>query len=219
MKKKVLLALAAAMAITSVSFASPLSNYEKGSVAFDLNTSISSDVEIDANNFSRSIDAKNRLGAGITYGIGDNLALKYKYSDNKSKDFNLLDSKVNAQLIGHELNVLYQIDPNVSAFVGYTRSTGKINFAGSNLSENQSKSGYHVGIIGQTRITDDVTAWASVSAGNRVTGYEIGIGYDVAQNTELNLFYRHTKYKDFNALKMDVDFTTKGLGAGVTFRY
>ncbi|MGL5514574.1 MAG: hypothetical protein ACRDBM_15270, partial [Sporomusa sp.] len=87
------------------------------------------------------------------------------------------------------------------------------------VSEKQSKSGYHIGIIGQTRITDDVTAWASVSAGNRVTGYELGIGYDVAQNTELNLFYRHTKYQDFNVLDADVDVTTKGLGVGVTVKF
>jgi len=79
MKKKVLLALAAAMAITSVSFASPLSNYEKGSVAIDLNTTISPDVEIREAEYDylKSVDAKSRLGTGITYGIGDKLALQY----------------------------------------------------------------------------------------------------------------------------------------------
>ena len=128
-------------------------------------------------------------------------------------------------LTGHEFNVLYQINHNVSAFVGYTRSTAKVDWADSDGgsiftgNERDSRSGYHVGIIGQTKIADDVTAWASVSAGNRVTDYELGIGYDIDQNTELNLFYRHTKYKDFNFFGHDVDVTTKGLGAGVTYKF
>jgi len=148
------------------------------------------------------------------------MAVQYKYSDSKTKDYNYYFSGYNAksaEVTGHEFNVLYQINPNVSAFVGYTRSTGKINWSG--YSEEQSKSGYHVGVIGQTKIADAVTAWASASAGNRLTSYEIGLGYDVAMNTELNLFYRYLKYKDFDVLGEDVDATIKGLGAGVTYKF
>lgn len=233
MKKKVLLALAAAMAVSSISFASPLSNYEKGNMAVDLNISLSPDVDISG----IDLDAKSRLGFGMTYGIGDKLALQYKYADNKTKDYSYLDvwsggyesGSVNAQLSGHELNVLYKIDPNVSAFAGLTRATAKLNasylyvdsFGSSSedISYKQSKSGYHVGIIGQTKISDNLTGWASVSAGNRITGYELGVGYDVAKNTEVNLFYRHTKYKDFNIEGDKFDVTTKGLGAGVTLKF
>ncbi|MGL5513036.1 MAG: outer membrane beta-barrel protein [Sporomusa sp.] len=212
MKKKVLLALATAMAVTSVSFASPLSDYEKGNVVIDLNTSISPDVKIDGYSF----DGKSRLGAGVTYGIGNKMAVQYKYLDNKTKDYYYYGN-INAEVTGHELDVLYQVQPNVSAFAGFTRSTGKINWDG--YSEKQSRNGYHIGIIGQTKITDDVTGWASVSAGNRLTSYEIGLGYDIAMNAELNLFYRYLKYKDFNVYGEDVDATVKGLGAGVTFKF
>jgi hypothetical protein len=239
MKKKILLTLAAAMAVTSVSFASPLSNYEKGSLAIDLNTSISPKVEIDVGDLSASDDAKNRLGAGITYGIGNKLALQYKFSDNKTKDYFYEETgpgyyengRENAQIAAHELNVLYQINPNVSAFVGLTRTNAKVNWSynyGPNSGniidsesgkEKQSQNGYQVGFIAQTKLAENVTGWASASAGNKVTSYEIGVGYDVAKNTELNLFYRNNKYKDFDVDGTNFDVTTKGLGAGVTVKF
>ena len=231
MKKKILLTLAAAMTVTSVSFASPLTNYEKGSLAVDLNTSISPKVEISGSDFGD--DAKSRLGAGITYGIGDKLALQYKYSDNKTETYSYEEtgpgyyyrSTIDAQLTGHEFNLLYQIDPNVSAFVGLTKAKAKVNLMVTDGtfydsgSDSQSKNGYQVGLIGQTKLSDNVTGWASVRAGDKVTGYEIGVGYDVNKDTELNVFYRNTKYKDFNVLGEDFDVTTKGLGAGVTFKF
>lgn len=239
MKKKVLLTLAAAMAVTSVAFASPITNYEKGSLAIDLNTSISPKLELSVNGMSESDDSKERLGAGISYGLGNKFALQYKYLDNKTKEY-LVDEYIgsfyenmtlNARLTGHELNVLYQINPNVSAFAGWTRSTAKVTVTenygptpgyitdSASVSDERSKNGYQVGLVGQTKLADKLTGWASVSAGNRVNAYEIGVGYDVAQNTELNLFYREVKYKDFNYDDTKLDVKAKGLGAGVTFKF
>jgi hypothetical protein len=239
MKKKVLLTLAAAMAVTSVSFASPLTNYEKGSTAIDISSSISPKFEISAGGVSGSDDAKERLGAGVTYGLGNKFALQYTYLDNKTKEylvyenmgFDYENATLNAKLTGHEINVLYQINPNVSAYVGMTRSKAKVtetdnygpnpgNITDSeSYSESQTKNGYQVGLVGQTKLADKLTGWASVSAGNRVNAYEIGLGYDVAKNTELNLFYREVKYKDFDVYDTKVDVTTKGLRAGVTFKF
>ncbi len=239
MKKKVLFTLAAAMTISSVALASPLPNYEKGKLAIDVNTSISPKVEINAGDLSGKDDAKNRLGAAITYGLGDKWALQYKYSDNKTESYSYEETTPfdyesgtgNGQLSAHEFNVLYQLDPNISAFVGWTRASAKINWSykyGPDAStitdsgsgtEKQSKSGYQIGLIGQTKLADKVTGWASVSAGNKITGYEIGVGYDMSKNTEFNVFYRDTKYKDFNIGGEKIDVKTKGLGAGVTFKF
>lgn len=239
MKKKVLLTLAAAMAVTSVTFASPLTNYDKGSTTLDINTSISPKIELSVNGMSESDDSKERLGAGISYGLGNKFALQYKYLDNKTKEylvdeyigFDYENTTLNAKLTGHEINVLYQINPNVSAYVGMTRSTAKVTVTenygpnpgnitdSESASESQSKNGYQVGLVGQTKLADKLTGWASVSAGNRVNAYEIGLGYDVAKNTELNLFYREVKYKDFDFDDTKLDVTTKGLGAGVTFKF
>lgn len=239
MKKKVLLTLAAAMAVSSVSFASPLSNYDQGKLAIDLNTSISPKVELSSGDLSGNDDAKNRLGAAVTYGLGDKWAVQYKYLDNKSKTYAYEDiapgdyesGTLNAQLSSHEFNVLYQLDPNISAFVGWTKASAKVNYSyqlGTSPStiietgsgtEKQSKNGYQIGLIGQTKLADKVTGWASVSAGNKITGYEIGVGYDMSEFTEFNVFYRNTKYKDFNIADEKFDVKTKGLGAGITFKF
>lgn len=232
MKKKVLLTVAAAMAVTSVAFASPLTNYDKGSLAIDLNTSISPEMESGG-----TVDAKSRLGAGITYGIGNKMALQYNYSDNKSKSFPDwfevgsydADGFATAQVTGHQLNVLYQINPNVSAFAGLTRS--KLKYSGSyvlsdgsgpigtlSASATQTENGYQVGFIGQTQLSEKLDGWALISAGNRVNAFEIGLGYEVAKNTDFNVFYRQTKYKDFG-VDESVDVKMKGLGAGLTFKF
>ncbi len=240
MKKKIFLTLAAAMAVTSVSLASPLSNYDKGNLAIDLTTSISPKVDVDVAQLGgASDDAKNRLGAGITYGIGNRLALQYKYADNKTKDYfyeettpsdynNETDS---VQIFAHELNVLYQVNPNFSAFVGLTKTSAKLNWShnygpnSGNIIDSQSgtvkqsQNGYHVGFIAQTKLADKVTGWASASAGNKLTAYEVGVGYDVAKNTELNVFYRNNKYKKNELDGVEFDVTTKGLGAGVTVKF
>ncbi|WP_312201401.1 outer membrane beta-barrel protein [Anaerospora hongkongensis] len=240
MKKKVLLTLAAAMAVTSVAFASPLTNYDKGSLALDLNTSISPKAELTVDGMSESDDSKERLGAGISYGLGNKFALQYKFLDNKTQDyllyeysdpFNYDNLTFNAKLTGHELNVLYQINPNLSAYVGWTRSTLKATLTenygpnpgniteSESISDKRSNNGYQVGLVGQTKLADKLTGWASLSAGNKVNAYEIGVGYDVAQNTELNFFYREVKYKDFNYDDTKLDVKAKGLGAGVTFKF
>lgn len=233
MKKKVLLTLAAAMAVTSVSFASPLSNYDKGSLAIDLNMSISPKLES-----GESIDAKSRLGAGISYGIGNKFAVQYNYSDNKSKNTpfeeddgtNYAIGTLNAQVTGQQFNLLYQINPNISAFAGWTKSKLKVNstfeygdgsgpLGNGSTTDKESQNGYQVGFIGQTKLADNLTGWALIGAGNKVNAYEIGVGYDLAKNTEFNVFYRQTKYKDFGDSDDKYDVKTKGLGAGLTFKF
>jgi hypothetical protein len=239
MEKKVVLALAAAMAVTATSFASPLTNYEKGNLAVDINTSLSPKVEMNTTDLRDSDDAKSRLGAGFTYGLGDKLAVQYKYADNKTKTysyevatgFSYQNGTTTGQLIANELNVLYKVNPNVSAFAGWTNATAKIKWSynygpdASNITDSGSgtekgtKDGFQVGLIGQTKFAKNLTGWGSIAAGNNLTGYELGLGYDLDKDTELNVFYRHAKYKDFNVDGENFDVKIKGVGAGLTFKF
>lgn len=236
MKKQILLTLGLTMLLlTSLSFASPLDNYDQGNVAIDLSLSISPDIKMENSTDSYKLDAKNRLSTGITYGLGNKLAVQYKYADNKSKDdvyispfgAGYLKQTASVGIEAHELNLLYQVNPNFSAFVGWTRATVKFNGASEwndyvgnagsvSGKESQSQNGYQVGVIGQTKLADNLTGWASLGAGNKILAYELGVGYDIAKNTELNLFYRHAKYKDFNDSGNAI---TKGLGLGVTLKF
>lgn len=235
MKKKVLATLAAALAVTSVSFASPLTNYDNGKVAIDLSRSISPKIEYSGGND----DTKSRFAGGLTYGLGNKFAIQYKYADNKTKNYSLETSistyylKISTyqQYAAHEVNVLYQINPNVSAFAGWTKAIAKNNLSldygpsSSNITYSEknsvkdSKNGLQMGIIGQTKLADHLTGWASVGAGTKLMSYEVGLGYDIAKNTEFNVFYRYNKYKEFNFGAEDLDVKTKGFGAGVTLKF
>jgi opacity protein-like surface antigen len=220
--KKILVILAAMMTITSVSFASPLTNYAKGKVSIDLNPNINSD------------STKEQISGGITYGVGEKFAIQYKYADNKTKNYFYIEETTplsyesgHAQLIAYEINVLYQIDPNISAYGGWARETAKINLffnagpSSSNIiySESRSKNSFQLGLIGQTEFTEDLTGWASVGAGSNIIGYEIGLGYDITKNIECNVIYRYNKYKGFNFSNGDIDVKIQGVGAGVTLKF
>lgn len=215
--KKISAIVAAAMTITSVSFASPLADYTKGKAAIDLNPNINSD------------STKDNISGGITYGIGNKFALQYKYADNKNNNYLKLPppSNAHAQLSAYEMNVLYQIRPNVSAYAGWAREAAKINlmyYAGPDLGniiyrERESQSSFHLGLTGQTKITENLTGWASAGAGSNIIGYEVGLGYQIAKNAECNVIYRYNKYQGFAFSGGDIDVKIEGVGAGITLTF
>ncbi|QDR79994.1 outer membrane beta-barrel protein [Sporomusa termitida] len=215
--KKISAILAAAMTITSVSFASPLTDYTQGKAAIDLNPNINSD------------STKDNVSGGITYGVGNKFALQYKYADNKNKNYLRMTppSNAHAQLSAYEMNVLYQINPNVSAYAGWAGETAKINllyYAGPDLGniiyrERGSQSSFHLGLIGQTKFTENLTGWASAGAGSHIIGYEVGLGYSIAKNAECNVIYRYNKYQGFNLSDGKIDVKIEGVGAGITLTF
>lgn len=226
--KKILTILAATMTITSVSFASPLTNYTEGQVSIDLNPNISSD------------SSKEQVAGAITYAVNNKLAVQYKHADNKTKNYFYIEEVTpwsyenkfaHAQLIAYEINVLYQIDHNIAAYAGWAKETAKMNWfynAGSSSSNitysesgsnKKSQNSFQLGLVGQTHFTEDLTGWASIAAGSNIMSYEVGLGYDITKNTECNVFYRYNKYKGFNFDDGDIDVTIQGLGAGITLKF
>ena len=103
----------------------------------------------------------------------------------------------------HQLNLMYQFNPNVAAFAGYVHNRAEGN------GDSDTENGYQVGVLGNMKIAKRTTAWASIGVGNKITAYEIGVGYDLTKNFDVNLFYNDTKYKGFG----DVDFKTHALVA------
>lgn len=228
MKKHVVISLTAAMSISAVvACASPMDSYEQGKIAIDLGMSISPTVESGVND---DFDGKSRFYGGITVGLGENWGVQYKYADNKGELFESdagleLDSdlKIKAQ----EFNVLYQVDKNLTAFLGYTHDKYKnasvISYAGSpllELSHNTSNSGYQVGVIGRYDLGNRMTGWAGVGFGNKRTTWELGLGYDITDNVEWNISYNDTRFKDLDS-PFGGTFTAKsrGVRTGVTVKF
>lgn len=233
--KKLLLTSALVLGISSACFASPLSDYSQGKIALDINARPSMDLKVSAQGESGELDGNNtNLDLGLTAGLGNKWAIQYRNSTANSKDFSgdVYDIGVNAhtQLKAQELNALYQFNKNVSGFVGLTKASAKVKGSiavdGDTYSgeiSGKDTNGYQVGVIGTNKIADKTNAYGIISAGNKITNYEIGVSYDVAKDTELNLFYRDTKYKDLRlndgADFPEFDYQAKGVGYGLTLKF
>lgn len=186
------------VAASSVAMASPLTKIEAGKGKVDGAISISPTLKSQG----QDLDGKTRYRLGATYGIADNVGVEYRYIANAGKH----DSSVQS----HQLNLMYQFNPNIAGFVGYVRNKGKVG------DYNHTEGGYQVGVQGAMPIADRTSAWARFGIGSKITDYEIGVGYDLGNNFDLNLFYNDTKYKGFDD---DVSFKAHGVNLGVTYKF
>ncbi len=202
MKKIVLGVIAASLLATSSAYAAPMTSMDKGTGKIDAAFTMGSSLKGEGSE-GQSIDfgGNNRYRLGATYGLGDKLGIDYKYAAHAGND----DSSVQS----HQLNLMYQFNPNVAAFAGYVHNRAKVQ------GESNTQNGYQVGVLGNMKIAKRTTAWASIGVGNKITAYEIGVGYDLTKNFDVNLFYNDTKYKGFDA----ADFKTHGVNLGVTYHF
>ena len=201
MKKILLGAVALSLLATSPAYAAPMTSMEKGKGKVDAAFTMGSSLKSEDGDESSDLGGNNRYRLGVTYGLGDKLGIDYKYAAHAG-DY---DSSVQS----HQLNLMYQFNPNVAAFVGYVHNRAKV------LGESNNQNGYQVGVLGNMKIAKRTTAWASIGLGNKITAYEIGVGYDLTKNFDVNLFYNDTKYKGFDG----ADFKTHGVNLGVTYHF
>ncbi|MDU4960224.1 MAG: outer membrane beta-barrel protein [Sporomusaceae bacterium] len=214
--KKVLGCLALSMVFSSaVALGAPQTDFEQGKTSVDLGF-VRTEVD--------GLDKKTGLDFGVTTGLNEKFALQYKFQKLEgdwSDSFEKLDSDNKV----HELNVLYKLDPNVYAFAGIQRLSGDITAtvygSGSGTDKIDSKTVAQIGVTGVAQLADKLNGWATAAIGNDNYSYEIGLGYEIAKNADLNLFYRYKKFNDveFKGIGQSVDAKSKGFGAGVTFKF
>ena len=204
-KTGILLGVMMATLLTSaVVHASPMTSMEKGTGKVDASLAFGSSVVADLGSHgTHDFDGKNRYRLGATYGLGDKWGIEYKYVNNEAEF-------VDFSLQSNQLNAIYQFNPNVAAFAGYVN-----NRANTDEERKSSQSGYQVGVLGRMEVAKRTSAWASIGVGNVMTAYEVGVGYDLTNNFDLNLFYNDTKYKDIEGL----DIKTHSLNLGVTYHF
>ncbi len=235
MLKKVVLGTILTLSVASICAAGPLTDYSQGKTSLDLTYKPSSDLEIEG----FSIDGKSaNFDVGFTAGLGNKTAIQYRFGTADSKSYSYtgdlygysVDGSAKTTLDAHELNVLYQLDKNVSAFVGFTstRVGGKVSGTVDGIAGSESvkttNNGFQVGFVGTAELADKLNAYGVVGVGNKITNYEVGLSYEVAKNTELNLGYRNTKYKNlevsaYGYTTPEFSYKTEGLTLGVTMRF
>ncbi len=231
--KKACLTILCLFVFSAVGFASPLTDYSQGKVAVDLAVRPSSNLDIAGGDLDGS---NSNFDGGLTFGLGNKFAFQWATQNSKSKDYsgtvtyglNTATGSIHTDLNANQFNVLYQLDKNVSAFVGYTQAkndvvaNGTINGVAINgTAGGKTVNGWQVGLQGSTPLSDKVTGYGIVGVGSKINSFEAGISYAFAPNTELNVFYKNTKYKDleFDAAPGKYDVQVDGLGVGVTFKF
>lgn len=218
--KKAVMVLSFLFLFSTVGFASPLLDFSKGKTAIDLSWRPSSDFD----SGDISADGKNNnFDFGLTVGLGNRFALQWLNQSAKSKDFY---DVYNATLTANQFNLLYSLDKNVAAFVGYTRTKNDVGIYTYETLNGKTISGWQAGLTGSVPLGDKFSGYGTVGVGNKITSYEAGVAYEFAKNLEVNLFYKYAKYKDLefnydilNYIYGSYDLKVKGPGIGVTYKF
>lgn len=200
--KKILTACTAgallAMALGTTAFASPLKNYDAGKIAIDAGLNIPTSMETDR----FGLDESNSAYVGGTLGLGNNMALNYKWNQ---YDFEHGNTDT------HQLNLMYKILPGVTAFAGYVNADSEF------LGHGRSQDSAQFGLQASYDIPAFCTVWGNVAVGTNNSGYEIGLSKPLVNNVELNVSYYDQKFDD--AMGDNNDLKTKGVNMGVTVKF
>ncbi len=231
--KKVVLVVSFLFLFSAVGFASPLTDFSQGKASVDLNWRIDSEHEYDGG----SLDGSNSsYDLGLTIGLGNKFAFQWQNQTAKSKDYsgtitdgiNTASGTVNTKLTANQFNILYSLDKNVAAFVGYTQAKNEIDYRGtlngvpgSGTISGKNVNGWQAGFTGSFPMGDKLSGYGTLGFGNKIVNLEFGLSYEFSKNAELNLFYKHTEYKDlqFEGSSAKYDVKVKGPGIGLTFKF
>ena len=222
--KKVLLVVAASMILMMscvIAFASPYTDFEKGSSSAEIGI-MRSELKTSDSGGSIDWDKKTNFDLGFTTGLNDKLALQYKYQNSDSGNGNYLGLSGSVDSKVHELNLLYKLNPNAYAFIGFQRLSGDLTVSGLGSASIDSTTVAQIGVTGVTKLSDNLNGWGTVAVGDDNYSYELGLGYALAKNTDLNLFYRYKKFDNLEFKDLpgyEFDAKNKGLGVSVTYKF
>lgn len=208
MKKRIVLGIVAALAVsTSVAMASPVEMNE-GQWSVNLGAMISPDAEMDSYG-TTDLDGDTSFYGGVTYGITDKWGVQYDYS-HYGMSYSIFDGDLDAS----EFNVLYKLNDNVNVFAGYVYAGAKFSVLGESIGMHTD--GFQAGLTGWYPLGDKVKTFGKVGLGNNSRVYEIGFSYAIADNWDVDLSYRDVEYKDFESYGEYGDFSFDGVRLGVS---
>ncbi len=189
--KRLLITIICLIAMTGMTFASPLTDYSAGKIAVDITYYPNLNMEADHSDGGLvKTDGKNKFAFGLTTGLGNRWAIQYKYFSPKGVDPIWADRTNRTKT--QEFNLLYQLNMNWSVFAGYHSAKYNLSFFDSVWSQTHTKGTAQFGLIGSTKIFDKTRLYGSAGFGNRLTNLEFGLSYEVNPNLEFNLTYGNT---------------------------
>lgn len=188
-------------------FASPLRDYSPGKAAVDITL-----TDLKLKSTPAYWDKKFNPGFGVTAGLGNNWALQYKYH-HWSASRNAGGAALSTTASVNELNLLYKLDKNFSAFIGANSIGGSL---GDPIQDSLT---FQFGMLGVTTLADRLTGWGLMSTGSNNFSAELGVGYALTKRWELNLYYTYKYFDGISFSNMaypSFNARNQGLGVGVT---
>lgn len=214
--------------VAGVSFASPLADFSQGKTTVDVtwfpNLSMK-DRYASAfdNGTDRATGRKGNFDFGLTSGLGRKWAVQYRQFNPETKSYR---TGMDTQKFGfesQELNVLYELDQNLSAFAGWHQA--KYTFT-STINPNMSASNNNViqiGLIGTTQIAPKTHLFGVIGAGKDLSSCEIGLSYEVTKQLDFSILYRYKKAGQLDDVTFGQPYrdkvTAKGFGFGATYKF
>ncbi len=205
----ILTVLLCTLMAAGVTSASPLSDYSAGRAALDVNWTPRLDME--AGGLSGAGKSGN-FDFGLTAGLGDRWAIQYRHFNPVSKNYGGFHGGIRSQ----EINLLYRLDKNLSAFAGWHRAKITTNHPGLSLPY---KGTWQLGLIGTAPVAKKTTLYGIVGAGSNLLNAEAGLSYALTRELDVNLFYRYRQVDHLRINAVDLDTTVKGFGLGLTYKF
>ncbi|MBP2636477.1 MAG: hypothetical protein H6Q72_2384 [Firmicutes bacterium] len=138
----------------------------------------------------------------IAAGLGAGFTGQYIYNDIQTKTAVNGSNRIKLK----QINLLKNEYKGISFLIGSSQ-TELVGYSSSNS--------IIAGLQGSVAIAPNTRAYASMTTGNNVVGYELGIGYDLTSNAVLKLNYSNYRCKDL----ADEDITVKVPYGGIVYRF
>lgn len=202
--------IAANIIMANAAWAAPLSDYSAGKMAVDVGFNWGGKFVSEQSNVANT----PAMNAGITVGLGHKLALQYKYDNWQRKVVSSARYDTHMGYQKHQLNLLYQVVPGISPYIGWRCDRGTLKLSGPRYNYERSKTANapQIGILAQHKFANNkAKIWADIAVSTSNTqDYEVGVAYEVIKNIDLNVTYQYN-HIDKN--------TIKGFTTGITYSF
>jgi len=209
MKKSVLLLLVALL-FCCVSNASPMPDFKAGAASFEVN------VYPRLNSMhAYSGRASCTTDIGLTYGMGDKLAVQLRAFNPSIRHGGELDEHV--KNMSREVNFLYQVSPVIAVFAGFQWAKLEVMTNGSTYKKNVGQ----IGAVATHNLSerDKLFALFGIDSSGENHNIEIGITRELNKEWEATLVWRQKANRYTVSAGQERDVKFQGFGVGLTCKF
>lgn len=207
MRKKILAVLAGAMLVSSIAFAAPVTDLQKGQTSLGLDVS-SLRPTVTAGGASADLGSNNAYTFFVQHKVADGVVLGLesgKFDASYSGfDFNLKATDVYAQ---------YEVYKNVNFLAGIRDYDTSAGYAGISLSSSESK--FLWGLSASADLGGSFTGYAAYKGTAYEREWQVGVTSQIAKDVVLDLSYKNHDY----GLGAGASLKLSGVGLGLSCKF